>query len=73
MMNYKAIIDEALSNAEVLLTEIQQEAKARYADDDICRLCYEVGYLQGIVKSLMVDLALEKNEVPALPTEPENT
>lgn len=71
-MSIRKRIDETHQTATNLLDHIREEAQSRHPNDDIARLSYECGYLSAIIRNLMIDLELSKDEVSDLPTESKN-
>ncbi len=63
-MDFRKRIDEAHRTADALLTRLQDDAKARWPDDDFSRLNYEIGMLHATIRNLIIDLELSKDEVP---------
>jgi len=59
-MDLKTICAQAHQSADALFLRIEQECRERYVNDDLARLSFEVGYLHGVVRSLMIDLELSK-------------
>lgn len=61
-MDYRKIIREAHEAADNLLSKIEADAKARYTNDEIGKLNFEIGMLHGTIRNLMVDLELKYKE-----------
>lgn len=55
-MDYRRAIEEVHATADALFARVEADAKARYVDDDIGRLSFEIGFLQATIRSLMIDL-----------------
>lgn len=55
-MDYRKIIKEVHTAADQLFERVEADAKARYVNDDIGRLSFEIGFLQATIRSLMIDL-----------------
>ncbi len=72
LMNIRKRIEDTHQTATNLLDHIREEAQSRHPNDDIARLSYECGYLSAIIRNLMIDLELSKDEVPNLPRESKN-
>lgn len=64
MMDYRKKIEEAHQIADGLLARIEDDAKARYASDELAKLNFEIGMLHATIRNLMIDLELSKDEVP---------
>lgn len=61
---YLEIIKDADHKADLFFANVEREALSRYSQQDtpsrLSRLQWQIGYLQGTIRALMQNLAVEK-------------